>query len=234
VVSGDWPAREHVPIDQTDATRVVRRAPAPPPRRPRNWGLIGALAFLLLALGVLAAVLATGRGEKAAQTTETTTENALPAMHTAPTTTAETTTEATTTTATATVPSLSGRLQSALQQIRDAGFQASVAYVQSAEPFGNVVAQSPAAGATAPRSSRVTVNVSAGRSGTALTVPSTIGMTIPDAVAAVNQAGLRLTMLRRTVTDRSQAGKIVAQTPSAGAHAPRNSQVVVYMGAYAG
>jgi serine/threonine-protein kinase len=161
-------------------------------------------------------------------------------MHTAPATTAETTTEATTTaattttTATATVPSLSGRLQSALQQIRDAGFQASVAYVPSAEPFGNVVAQSPAAGATAPQSSRVTVNVSAGRSGTALTVPSTIGMTIPEAVAAVNEAGLRLTMLRRTVTDQSQGGKVVAQTPSAGAHAPRNSQVVVYMGAYTG
>ena len=50
----------------------------------------------------------------------------------------------------------------------------------------------------------------------------------------MNQAGLRLVMLRRTVTDRSQAGKVVGQTPSAGAHAPKNSQVLVYMGAYKG
>jgi beta-lactam-binding protein with PASTA domain len=195
----------------------------------------GALLFLLAAVGVLAGVLLSGRGEQSAQGTTTTTENALAAMHTAPTTTtAETTTTTATTTtiATATVPSLSGKLQSALQQLRDAGFQASVAYVPSAEPFGTVVAQSPAPGATAPQSSRVTVNVSSGRSGTQQTVPSTIGMTIPDAVAAVNKAGLRLTLLRRTVTDQSQAGKVVAQTPSAGAHAPKNSQVVVYMGAY--
>jgi beta-lactam-binding protein with PASTA domain len=36
------------------------------------------------------------------------------------------------------------------------------------------------------------------------------------------------------VSSQSQAGKIVQQSPLAGAHAPRNAQVIVYLGAYSG
>ena len=39
-------------------------------------------------------------------------------------------------------------------------------------------------------------------------------------------------MLKRTVGDRDQAGKVVDQTPRAGERAPKNAQVLVYMGAY--
>jgi serine/threonine-protein kinase len=132
------------------------------------------------------------------------------------------------------VPSLSGDLQSALQAIRNAGFSASVHYVPSDKPFGTVVDQAPAAGSQAPTRSQVTVNVSSGKSGREATVPNTVGMSIPQAVSTVNHAGLRLVMLKRTVSDRAQAGKVVAQTPAAGQQAPRNSQVLVYMGAYKG
>jgi serine/threonine-protein kinase len=154
---------------------------------------------------------------------------------TAPATTAPATTEQQTTTqARATVPTVSGDLQSALQAVRNAGFSATVHYVPSGEPRGTVVAQSPAGGATAPASAQVTINVSSGQHTEGVSVPNTVGMTIPQAVSTVQTAGLHLVMLRRTVTDQAEAGKIVAQTPAAGQRAPKNSRVVVYMGAFTG
>jgi beta-lactam-binding protein with PASTA domain len=34
------------------------------------------------------------------------------------------------------------------------------------------------------------------------------------------------------VTDRTQAGKVVEQTPAAGQTAPQNAQVLIYLGAF--
>jgi PASTA domain len=154
---------------------------------------------------------------------------------TASATTAPVTTEhQTTTQARATVPNVSGDLQSALQAVRNAGFSATVHYVPSAEPRGTVVAQSPTGGSTAPTSAQVTINVSSGQHTEGVNVPSTLGMTIPQAVSTVQSAGLHLVMLRRAVTDQSEAGKVVAQTPAAGQQAPKNSRIVVYMGAFNG
>ena len=67
-----------------------------------------------------------------------------------------------------------------------------------------------------------------------LPVPSTIGMSIPQAVSAVQHSGLHLVLLRRSITDQTQAGKVVGQTPPPGQQAPKNSRVVVYMGAVTG
>ena len=153
----------------------------------------------------------------------------------APATIAQTTTEQQPTTpARATVPSVSGDLQAALQAVRNAGFSATVHYVPSDQPRGTVVAQSPGGGTSAPTSSQVTINVSSGEGTARVAVPNTVGMTIPQAVSSVQSAGLHLVMLRRTVTDHSEAGKVVAQTPAAGQQAPKNSRVVVYMGAFTG
>jgi len=157
------------------------------------------------------------------------------AANTAPATTAQTTTEQQTTSEPrATVPSLSGDLQAALQAVRNAGFSATVHYVPSDQPRGTVVAQSPGGGTSAPTSAQVTINVSSGEGTAGVAVPNTVGMTIPQAVSSVQSAGLHLVMLRRTVTDHSEAGKVVAQTPAPGQQAPKNSRVVVYMGAFTG
>ena len=59
-------------------------------------------------------------------------------------------------------------------------------------------------------------------------------MSIPQAVATVQSAGLHLVLLRRSVTDQSQAGEVVDQSPAPGQQAPKNSRVVVYMGAFKG
>ena len=134
-----------------------------------------------------------------------------------------------TTTARATAAPATTAQQTTQEQAR-----ATVHYVPSMEPRGTVVAQSPAGGTTAPTSAQVTINVSSGRNTEGVSVPSTIGMTIPQAVSTVQSAGLHLVMLRRTVTDQAEAGKVVAQTPAAGQQAPKNSRIVVYMGAFKG
>jgi beta-lactam-binding protein with PASTA domain len=114
------------------------------------------------------------------------------------------------------------------------GISAVVHYVPSSEARDQVVAQSPAGGVSAPTSAQVTINVSAGAGTASVSVPSAVGMTIPQAVGAVQHAGLHLVMLRRTVSDRSQAGKVVDQSPEPAQQAPKGSRVVVYMGAFNG
>ncbi|HEY3920636.1 MAG TPA: PASTA domain-containing protein [Gaiellaceae bacterium] len=178
-------------------------------------------------------------GTKATTTVPATTHAATtaPATTAQQTTTQQTTTQQPTTAAPATssVPSLSGELQPAVQQLDGAGYVASVAYVPSNEPLGTVVAQSPQGGASAPTHSQVTVNVSSGPNANQVeTVPNVVGQKIPQAVPALQHAGLRLIFLRRAVSDRAQAGVIVAQTPAPGSHAPKNAQVLVYMGAFKG
>jgi hypothetical protein len=48
----------------------------------------------------------------------------------------------------------------------------------------------------------------------------------------LQQAGLRLIFLKQPVTDRSLAGQVVARTTASRATAPKNAQILVYMGAY--
>jgi beta-lactam-binding protein with PASTA domain len=166
-----------------------------------------------------------------------------PTTTAASTTSATTTTEAQTTTPVTTtkpsqptdaqVPSLSGNLQSAVQQLDQAGFVASIAYVPGTQPLGTVVAQAPSGGSTAKTGSQATVNVSSGPNGNPdETVPNVVGQRIAQALPALHAAGLRLILLRARVSDRSQAGVIVAQSPLPGKKAPKNAQVLVYLGAY--
>jgi hypothetical protein len=48
----------------------------------------------------------------------------------------------------------------------------------------------------------------------------------------LNGAHLRLLYVKYPVTSRSQAGKIVQQTPLSGGRAPENAQVLVFLGAF--
>ena len=50
----------------------------------------------------------------------------------------------------------------------------------------------------------------------------------------MNGAHLRLIYVKFPVNSRSQAGKIVQQSPLAGGHAPQNAQVLVFLGAFRG
>jgi beta-lactam-binding protein with PASTA domain len=161
---------------------------------------------------------------------------------TGPTTTATTaTTTAPTTTASAppqpqnaTMPDVTNQSeQSAAQALGRAGILASLVFVPAQDELGTVEQQAKPAGTTVPFHSHVQINISRGPNNNPLeSVPSVIGKTLDQAVAAVQAAHLRLIFLKYPVTTRAQAGKIVQQWPLGGGQAPQNAQVLVYLGAF--
>jgi len=182
---------------------------------------------------------------KRASTTTTTGETTTEETTTEETTTRETTTQQTTTRETTTtptapatvqVPDLTGmQLAPAVRRLSSDGLLASVQYIPGEEPLGTVRTQSPQPGKTARSRAHVTINLSSGPGDKEQkTVPDTTGQTLDQAVATLNKAGLRLVFVKLPVTDRTQAGKVVEQTPAADRTAPENAQVVVYLGAFGG
>jgi beta-lactam-binding protein with PASTA domain len=160
---------------------------------------------------------------------------------TAQTTTAQTTTAATTTAATpppqtATVPDVSNQTEAAaVQSLNRRGIIASLAFVPGGDPLGTVKGQAKQAGTTVSYHSHLQINISSGPGNKEKEqVPNVIGRPLQQALSSINGANLRLLYLKFPVTSKSQAGKIVQQTPLGGAQAPRNAQVVVYLGAFSG
>jgi serine/threonine-protein kinase len=160
----------------------------------------------------------------ASTTQETTTAPAATTTAPATSTTAQSTTS--------TVPDLSGMdVQAASQALSQANLKATLAYVPGDDPLGTVAAQKPASGDSAPARSHVTVNASSGPNAQEqATVPDTVGQTLQQAVSTLNGAGLRLIFVKVPVTTQASIGKVVEQTPAAGKQAPKNAQVLVYIG----
>jgi beta-lactam-binding protein with PASTA domain len=162
------------------------------------------------------------------------------AAATAPAPTAKAKTPPATTTAapaaptTSTVPDLSGQdEQAAAQALYAAGIKSQIVFVPAADPLGSVEGQAKPAGTQLPSGSTMQMTISRGSGQNPdETVPDVSGKTLRDAVSALNGQQLRLIFLKQPVQSRSQAGQVVAQTPPAGAHAPRNGQVLVYLGAF--
>jgi serine/threonine-protein kinase len=166
---------------------------------------------------------------------------ATSAATTAPSTTTGPTTTAPTTTApaeptTATVPDVSSQKESsAVQTLTRAGILPSLVFVPGSDPLGTVTGQAKQAGSTVPYHSHVQINVSSGPGDKPQErVPSVIGQTLSQAVSSVNGAHLRLIYVKFPVDSKSQAGKIVQQSPLGGGHAPQNAQVLVFLGAFRG
>ena len=163
-----------------------------------------------------------------------------PTATTTPTTTAATTTTTTTTTApapqptSATVPDVSGQKEAgAAQAMNQAGILTSLVFVPASDPLGTVESQAKAAGTTVPYHAHVQINISKGPNATTdEQVPDVVGKTLTDAVSAMNGAHLRLIYVKFPVTSKTQAGKVVQQSPLGGGQAPQNAQVLVYLGAY--
>lgn len=179
--------------------------------------------------------------QQATTSTEATTSTG--ATTTAPTTTAPTTTAPTTTTAatppppqTATVPDLSSQTEAAaVQSLNRAGIIASLAFIPGSDPLGTVKGQAKQAGTTVEYHSHMQINISSGPGDKPKEqVPNVIGQPLQQALAAINGTNLRLLYLKFPVTSKSQAGKVVQQSPLGGAQAPKNAQVVVYLGAFSG
>ena len=177
---------------------------------------------------------------KAPTTATTPTPTTTTATTTGATTTTATTTTATTTTApppqptNATMPDVSGQKEAgAAQALNQAGILTSLVFVPGSDPLGTVEGQAKAAGVTVPYHAHVQINISKGPNATTdEQVPDVVGKTLTDAVSAMNGAHLRLIYLKLPVTSKTQAGKVVQQSPLGSSQAPQNAQVLVYLGAY--
>jgi beta-lactam-binding protein with PASTA domain len=132
-----------------------------------------------------------------------------------------------------TVPDVAGLdEQAAAQALTEAGIFTSIVFVPAESPLGTVEAQGQPSGTKLAPKSTVQINISRGPGEKPdQTVPDLSGRRIPDAVTAVQSANLRLIMVKADVPTRDQAGLVVKQSPMAGAKAPQNAQVLVYMGA---
>jgi beta-lactam-binding protein with PASTA domain len=138
--------------------------------------------------------------------------------------------------ASATVPDVSDQKEAAaVQLLNQAGILASLSFVPGSEPLGLVKAVAKPAGTTVPYHSHVQINVSIGPGDKPTEqVPNVVGQTLQQALTSINGAQLRLIYVKLAVTSRSQAGKIVQQSPLGGGHAPQNAQIVVFLGAFRG
>jgi serine/threonine-protein kinase len=149
--------------------------------------------------------------------------------------TGSTTTTGTTTTqaATVTVPDLVGStFADARRQLGGLGLKADRKDVPSTEPFGNVVAQFPAAGGTAKRGGSVRVNVSKGPPSAA--IPDVIGDDQDTATQKLRNAGFTVKVETQDTEDATEDGVVLDQAPAAGETRKRGASVTITVGALTG
>jgi serine/threonine-protein kinase len=116
------------------------------------------------------------------------------------------------------------RLQQAIQKITQGRQQAIVVYVASAQPVGTVVANSKAG-------SRERLQVSAGATPQpATSVPDVMGEDVATAQQDLQAAGFTVIQAKWPVSDSTQDGLVVYETPAGGRQAPKGSAIVIYVG----
>lgn len=99
-------------------------------------------------------------------------------------------------------------------------------------PAGQVVAQSPEAGAAAPAGTAVAVIVSTGPA--SVPVPSVVNLARGDAEAQIANAGFAVNTQESAVSDPGQDGIVISQNPASGSSKPKGSTVTIVVGRYTG
>jgi serine/threonine-protein kinase len=127
------------------------------------------------------------------------------------------------------VPVVVGSQRSlAVQQIRGRGFVPSVEEIESKEPEGQVIRQSPSAGSQLPPGSTVSLTVSKGEE--KATIPNLIGKLRAEAVEAVRAAGLKPTVQEQETEVPSQVGRVTDQFPPPNSEVKPGSSVTLVVG----
>ena len=115
-------------------------------------------------------------------------------------------------------------------QLQAAGFTVGRTDVDSSQPAGQVVAQSPPGNSTASKGSSVTLSVSKGP--TTVTVPDVSLQTVPDARATLRAAGFRVSVVRQDTEDQSLDGLVMSQDPAGSTQADPKSVVTLTVARY--
>jgi serine/threonine-protein kinase len=127
------------------------------------------------------------------------------------------------------VPVLVGSQRSvAVQQIRGLGLSPAVSEEESGSPAGQVIGQSPSAGATVDPGSTVTITVSKGEAKSK--VPNVIGKLRPDAVSSLRAAKLEPSVQEQETEVESQIGRVTDQFPPPGSELAPGSAVTIVVG----
>jgi beta-lactam-binding protein with PASTA domain len=129
----------------------------------------------------------------------------------------------------AAVPVLVGTQRSlAVQQIRGRGLAPEVSEENSSAPSGEVIRQSPNAGAKLPRGSSVSIVVSKGSRKVA--VPNLIGNEREEAVRALRRLGLDPSVLEQETDVPAQVGRVTDQFPPPGSEVEPGTGVTLVVG----
>jgi beta-lactam-binding protein with PASTA domain len=130
------------------------------------------------------------------------------------------------------VPSVVGETQTgATSDLTKAGFNVNyTTQPSSSVPVGAVISQSPRAGAVEPAGSTVTI-VTATAPATA-TVPPVTGDPVAGAVSALKAAGFKVVQHTKKVTDPTQNGMVIDQSPAGNANAKKGSAVAITVGKF--
>jgi len=129
------------------------------------------------------------------------------------------------------VPSVIGQsYDSAAAQLQSAGFTVGRVDVDSNQPAGQVVDQSPPGNSTASKGSSVTLSVSKGP--TTVTVPDVSLQTAADARATLRAAGFKVTVVYQDTDDESLDGLVMSQDPAGNSQADPKSVVTLTIGQF--
>jgi serine/threonine-protein kinase len=129
------------------------------------------------------------------------------------------------------VPSVIGQpYASAESALRGIGLVVARQEIDSNDPAGNVVSQSPAPGNTAAKGSTVTLQVSKGPQSTAL--PDVTNQDADSARAALEELKFKVKVVRQDTTDPLEDNVVISQSPDAGTEADPGSTVTLTVGRF--
>ena len=130
-----------------------------------------------------------------------------------------------------TVPNVIGLTENNADSVLTrAGFRVDHSYQVSSKNPGHVLAQDPSSGGRASIGSSVQVTID--QAPKKVTVPNAVGQTQLQADRTLQNAGLDAVYATRIVTNRSQAGIVLAMSPSAGKTVNQGTNVALTIGKY--
>jgi serine/threonine-protein kinase len=124
-----------------------------------------------------------------------------------------------------------GRAQDEAESLLEAAGLVPILSKQDSDaPEGQVIAQQPGAGVQARKGDRVTMTVSTGVR--EVSVPRVIGLTTPEARAAIRDAGLEVEVRRKRTEDEGENEVVLIQRPDPGTVREEGRTVVILVGRY--
>jgi serine/threonine-protein kinase len=113
-------------------------------------------------------------------------------------------------------------------KIKDAGLNLTQESVDSDQPKGRVISQTPTGGSTVDKGTRVAIQVSRGPQ--KVPVPAVVSQDQSDAEATLRDAGFKVKVVERETADTTQFGTVLRQTPPAGSDQVKGTTVTIIVG----